>query len=135
MIAVVIAMAASLLAAIGLAVFQAIRADRRITELLDVHARLGLAKDEWRTKVTEAERAIYERGKLADALESEQRRGDALEEFIATEAADTDPHADLAADDVAGRVLRLTRTMSGRKARDTVPAGSGPVLHPNATEA
>lgn len=124
MIAAVIALCASLLAAVGLAVFQAIRADRRITELLDVHARLGLAKDEWRTKVTEAERAIYERGKLADKLESEQRRGDALEEFLATDAVETDPGVPLAPDDVVGRVLQLTRTMSGRKARsarDTLP--------------
>ena len=92
-------------------------------------------RDELRAEVTkltlESERAKYEAIAATAALTAERKRADALEEFISHEAFETDPSAPLAPDDVAGRLLRFSRTVAGEAApAGDLPAGHEDLLRP-----
>lgn len=137
MTVVVITLAVALVAAMGVIVWLVRRGDVRVDQVLSKSEELNSAHKDATDKTLVAERALFEKEKAEQALRDEEARSDALEDFISADAKETDPNADLAPDDVAGRVLRFaSKSKRTRNVPDTagtdsqVPAEPGPVLHP-----
>ena len=132
MTAAVIGLTVAVVGMVGVLVWLVRRGDVRVDEALDARRELDRAKDDLRAQTIKAERADFERTKAIEALESERRRADALEEFIADDAQETAPDAVLAPDDVAGRLLRFSRSATGRSVRTggTIGVGTDPAVRP-----
>lgn len=109
MTVVVITLAVALVASMGVIVWLVRLNNSRIDQLLNVEGFLTSALKEGMEKTLIAERALFEKEKSVSALTDEQARSDALEDFISANAQETDPNADLAPDDVFGRVLRFSQ--------------------------
>lgn len=131
---VAIALTIALAGAMGVIVWLVKRGDSRVDQVLVKSDELNTARKEITDKTLIAERALFEKKKAVDELMHEEARSDALEDFISVNAQETDPNADLAPDDMFGRVLRFSqKTKRPRALPDAdqgVPAGTGPVLHP-----
>lgn len=88
----------------------------------DLAAQLIASVRDAAQKAVDGQTSAFELAQCKNALASSTARADALQEAIAHDAKTTDPGANLAPDDVAGRVLRLSQRWA-----DSVPGvGSGP---------
>lgn len=119
-------LAATLLVAVGVIVWLVHSNNGRVDHVLE-------AMNERNNMMVKAERSEYE-AKLANtALNDERKRTAALEEFISHDAFETDPAAALAPDDVAGRVLRFSRRVSGKATAPAsgLPARSDALMRPD----
>lgn len=123
MTAVALTLAVGLLGAIGAIVWLAHRGDKRTDRILAGADVLATTRTELGAQTVRAERADFELKSATSALAVERARVFALEDYVATQAIDTDPNADLADDDVAGRLLRLSRKLGGAAA-EAHPRGS-----------
>ncbi len=132
----VIALAVALVGAMGIIVWLVKTGNTRVDQVLAKSDQLSDARKEIVDKTLIAERALFEKEKATNALQYEQSRSDALEDFISADAKETNPTADLAPDDVAGRLLRFSRKSKNRDMPGTpgtdnpVSPEPGPVLHP-----
>lgn len=104
--AVVIATALALIAYLVVKLLgRSERSEAAAAQVAEIRGQLGDAK-------LEIERKGLELGKATAALTTERVRADALESYVATQALETRPNVDLAADDVAGRLFRLSRDLA-----------------------
>jgi hypothetical protein len=110
-------------ALVGVVVWSVRRGDARVDEL-------HVANERAMTQTLAAERAQFEIEKRDIALASAAKRAAALKEYVSHYAEETDENADLAPDDVDGRVLRLAQ----RWEEADVPAAGG-ALRPAASGA
>lgn len=116
----------ALLAATGVLLFTQIRrGDRRTDELRADDKELVALREQLGAKTVELERKTFELGNANTALDIERTRAAALEEYVDSQAQDLDPNADLAPDDLAGRLSRLSRKL-GATAAEAHP-GRSPV--------
>ncbi len=116
----VIALAAVCLAVIGFAIWTT-------TKILAASRGEFAALAAANVAAVRAERAEYERDAATKALAAEHERSKALEAYVNEIAAN--PNADLAADDVAGRLRRLLASQAAAPTGDPLPSVSdGAVL-------
>lgn len=131
MTVVVITLAVALVASMGVLVWLVRLNNSRIDQLLSVEGLLTSALKDAMEKTLIAERALFEKEKAVSSLTDEQARSDALEDFISANAQETDPNADLAPDDVFGRVLRFSQ----KTKRPRTLSSSGGKVDPNTNTA
>lgn len=138
MIVAVIILAIALAGAIGAQIYLVNRGERRVDMVLAGGDKLAATRDALMLKTIAGERSDFELKQAQAALTLHKARADALEEYVAHDAAETDPNADLAPDDVAGRVLRLSRRWGAAAAEahpgSAVRAGGEPAVHSTAAE-
>lgn len=79
------------------------------------------------SKTLEAERAKFDLAKSSATLVDEQKRDQALQEFITNDP--IKPNSNLADDDVAGRLRALSGVPDSTNAGGSVPAKSGDEVH------
>jgi len=125
----VITLAIALVGAMGVIVWLVRRGDARVDQVLVKSDELSSAKLEINVKTMIAERALFEKEKATQALIGERSRADALEEYISVDAQTKDPNADLAPDDIDGRMLRTSKRWGAANAKmsgtgDQVPSGT-----------
>lgn len=131
----VITLAIALVGAMGVIVWLVRRGDSRVDQVLLKTEELSSAKLEIGVKTMIAERALFEKEKAEQALVIERARANALEEYISADAQTKDPNADLAPDDVDGRMLRFSQRWAAASAKvsgtgNQVPAGTTSEVHP-----
>ncbi len=123
-----IVLAIALAGAMAAVVWLVHRGDKRVDQTLEAKEQLNSARQEIVNKTLETERARFEEAKAVQALVGERARANALEDFISHDADEVSPSADLAPDDINGRVFRLSQKW-GTANVSSIP-DTGSKVHP-----
>lgn len=125
-------------ALVGVLVWAVRRGDAMAGALITAREQVEAESRRANVLQVQMERARFEAEKATDALAHERARANALEEYVSTEAMETDDEADLDPDDLAGRLVRFSRRWKtavpgAATAGDPLRAGQAPPVHPGAS--